>query len=101
MAVFGHRENAQLLPGAVSDGLGVAMGPFQPVPAVVLTTLCSRGLIIDLFPGVLPDVRQVEIAILGVKGELPGVAQSPSPDLRTRIRVIPCGVTNLESRGVN
>ncbi len=46
---------------------------------------------VDLFPGVLPDICDDEVAGCRVEGEFPGVAQSVGPDLWTaaavRVRV--------------
>src|SRR5439155_26758076 len=53
-------------------------------PAVVLEPRAHARCVIELFPGVLPDVADVEVAGLPVEREAPGIAQPVADDLRTR-----------------
>src|SRR5215208_558402 len=88
MVLFGHGEGPCLLPRAVGNLPWLVVCPFQVVPAEVLSPCCACGLVIDLFPTKLPNVRKVPVAIFGVEAERPGVAQPPSPNLWSCIRVV-------------
>src|SRR5690606_8260476 len=54
-------------------------------PTVILAAGAGGRLEVDLFPVILPDVGNVEVAGLLVEAEAPGVAQAVGPDLRPGI----------------
>src|SRR3712207_5431660 len=58
------------------------------IPAVVLATGTAGGLEVDLLPGDLADVGDIEIPCGRIEVELPGIAQAVSPDLRSRGRMV-------------
>jgi hypothetical protein len=65
------------------EGGGITAGsitdiPFDEIPAIVEALPND----IDLFPGVLADVAQVEEAVQWIEAEAPGVAKSKGPNLR-------------------
>ena len=67
---------------AVAEAIRLkAVIAFHDVPAVILASLARLGLEIDLLPGFLPDIRDVQIAGGAIERESPGIAQAVGPDL--------------------
>src|SRR5205814_8525197 len=84
VTVFGHGQDADDGP-LLSRFLLLdreRMDAAHPVPAVVLAALRGSGLEVDLFPDVLADVGDVEVARFPVERERPRVADAVGPDLR-------------------
>src|SRR5262249_25864335 len=63
------------------------MAAAHEFPAVILAPLAAGGLEVDLFPVVLADVGDVEIARLPVEGKRPGGADTVGPDFGLGSRV--------------
>src|SRR5205814_5627873 len=57
-------------------------------PAVVFTAFRRCGLIVDLFPVVLADISDEEVAGFLVKMEHVGIAKTVGPDLRPRADLV-------------
>ena len=76
MRILVHRQRE---PGLVAGGAPVAVIAFHDAPAVVLLA-GAFGLEVDLFPLVLPDVGDVQVAGAAIEAEAPWVAQAPVPD---------------------
>src|SRR5574342_608339 len=57
------------------------MRALQYAPTVVLTAQAGGRLVVHLFPRVLPDIPDVQVAGLPVEGETPRVAQPQRPNL--------------------
>ncbi len=53
-------------------------------PAVVFTAFRGCGLVVDLLPMVLADIRDEEVTGFLVKVEHVGIAETVGPDLRPR-----------------
>src|SRR3990172_8457664 len=77
VVVLGDRLDEPRLVAAGRD----AVTALHDVPAVVLPAERVAGLAVDLLPGALADVTDVEIAIGSVEAEAPGVPQPVGPDL--------------------
>src|SRR4051812_1322661 len=60
------------------------MRSLEDAPAVVAAAAAASRLEIDLFPCVLADVRDEEVAGQPIEAETPRVAQAEGPDLRSR-----------------
>ena len=75
---IGEWDRCRRLAGGEAD-----VRPLPEAPAVVFAALAG-GLVVDLFPCALPDVRDDERAVRRIEGELPRIAQSEIPDLRKR-----------------
>src|SRR5262249_49873059 len=63
-----------------------AVGALAPVPAVVAAAGAGR-FVVDLFPVVLADVANPQVAGCRIEREPPGVTQPVVPDLRPGARV--------------
>ena len=57
------------------------MHAFENVPAVIFSSAARRWLKVDLFPGVLTDVRDKKVPGGSIEGTTPRVAQAVGPDL--------------------
>src|ERR1700752_1143256 len=81
MAVLDHRHRFPRL--IASSCRFVTMRALHVVPPVIhsFAEAGARERHIHLFPEILPDVADVEIARLAIKGEAPWIAQSVCPHL--------------------
>ena len=59
----------------------IAADTFANRPAIVLTAFARCWLVVDLFEFTFPDITDVQVAGLLVKGKTPGIAQTQGPNL--------------------
>ena len=71
--------NPVTVPATPVDVAPEAMATFDYVPAKIVTDKSSRRHHIDLFPRVLADIADVEIAGHAIEAPPPGVAQTDAP----------------------
>ena len=70
------------------------------LPFVVFTAPGARCLEIDLLPGVLSDIADVEVMGFRVEGEAPGIAQADSPDLVAYGAIVGEGIVGWNRVGI-
>ena len=85
MIIIPHRRSHA---GVIAIIFQVTVRAFHDIPAVVFTTITAGGLKIDLFPAVIADISQVQVARLGIEGKAPGITQAESPDLPSLARYV-------------
>src|SRR5206468_1686933 len=76
VAVFGDGHGEAFARALLHE----AMVAFHLIPAIVLAARTGCLLEVDLFPGVLPDVADKEVAGRAVEREAPWIAQAVRPD---------------------
>src|SRR5213083_2318283 len=82
MRIFEDRQHERRI-GAIRRRV-VTVRPFHPPPSVVLAARAARRLQVDLFPRILSDVADPEIAGVTIETESPRIAHTVRPDLAAR-----------------